>query len=167
MANEQIPYMSGTDLIARTKKDRAEFAKLWSGLTESQMTQRPGPQEDWSVKDLIVHIVWWENYMINRIGKIIAGTDSPGERSLEEINAEVLNENKDRTLEDVISDFETNLQRLEIFIAGLTDEQINNADAVDYGGRQLLKFLISDTFGHYDVHRPDLEVYIQEVTNNM
>jgi len=166
MVKEEITYMSGRDLIARTKIDRAEFANLWSGLSEAQMTQHPGPQEDWSVKDLIVHITWWENYMINRIGKIIAGTDSPGNRSLDEMNAQILEENKDRALEDVLAEFTLNVERLEAFITGLTDEQINNADAVDYGGKQLLKFLISDTFGHYGVHRPDLETYVQKITNN-
>ena len=162
---DEITFMSGKDLIARTKKDRAEFAGLWSGLTESQMTQLPGPQEDWSVKDLIVHMTWWENYMIDRIGKIVAGTDEARKLDLDEINAKILDENKDRTLEDVVSEFDANLQRLETFIEGLTDEQINNADAVDYGGRQLLKFLISDTFGHYGVHRPDLERYSQQISD--
>jgi hypothetical protein len=164
MANEEITYMSGEDLLRRIRQDRAEFAGLWAGLSESQMTQRPGVQDDWSVKDLIVHMTWWENYMIGRIGKIIAGTDKPGNQELDDINAQILEVNKDRLLQDVVAEFDANMQRLETFITGLTDEQINDADAVDYGGRQLLKFLISDTFGHYGVHRPDLERYTQQIS---
>jgi hypothetical protein len=167
MMDEKINYMSGIDLLARVKKDRTEFASLWAGLTEAQVLQRPGPQDDWSVKDLIAHITYWENYMIERIGKIIAGTDSPGNRELDDINAQLFEDNKDRTLDDITSDFDANLQRLESFITGLTDEQINDAGAVDYGGKQLLKFLISDTFGHYGMHQPDLEGYVKQVTDNM
>jgi len=163
MSENEITYMSGKDLIARTKKDRADFASLWNGLTEAQMTQVPGPQDDWSVKDLILHIIWWENYMVERIGKIVAGTDEAKKLDLDEINAEILENNKDRPLPEVLTDFENNLAGVESLILGLTDEQINDADAVDYGGRQLLKFLISDTFGHYGTHRPDLEQYIQQI----
>lgn len=165
MSEEQITYMSGADLLERVRQDRAEFASLWSGLTVSQMTHRPGPQDDWSVKDLIAHITWWENYMIGRIGKIIAGTDSPGTQELDEMNVQIFEDNKERSLDDILSDFDANLQHLETFITGLTDKQINDADAVDYGGRQLLKFLISDTFGHYGTHRPDLTGYVQQVTD--
>ena len=160
MTEEQITHMSGTDLLEKVKQDRAEFATLWDGLSETQVTQRPGPQSDWSVKDLIAHIVWWENYMVDRIGRIIAGTDKSVNRDLDETNAEVFEENKDRALDGVLADFDNNIQRLESFIAGLSDEQINDPDAVDYGGRQLLKFIISDTFGHYGTHRPDLERYV-------
>ena len=163
MSQNEITYMSGNDLLKRTRQDRADFASLWNGLTESQMTQYPGPQHDWSVKDLIVHIIWWENYMVERIGKIVAGTDEATNLDLDEINAEILEDNKDRPLAEVLADFENNLAGVEALIISLTDEQINNADAVDYGGRQLLKFLMSDTFGHYAVHRPDLEAYVGQI----
>jgi len=163
--SKEITYMTGSDLIARAKQDRAEFASLWADLSEEQMIQHPGVQEDWSVKDLMVHIVWWENYMIERIGNIVAGTDKPVKSDLDQTNAKVFEDNKDRTLEDVTSEFDSNLQRVETLISGLTDEQINNPDAVAYGGRQLLKFLISDTFGHYGKHRPDLERYVQSLNN--
>lgn len=161
MSEEQITYMTGEELLERVRQDRASFAGLWSGLTEVQMTHRPGVQPDWSVKDLIAHIVWWENYMIDRIGKIIEGTDKPVQRDFNEINAEVFAENKDRPLDDILTEFDNNLPLLEELINSLTNEQINNPDAVQYGGRQLLKFLISDTFGHYNKHRVGLERYVK------
>ncbi len=163
MAGNEITYMSGKDLLARVRHDRADFAKLWDGLTDAQMKQYPGPQDDWSVKDLIVHIIWWENYMVERVGNIVAGTDKPRQLDLDQMNAEILEDNKDRPLAEVLADFENNLAGVEGLIESLTDEQINDADAVDYGGRQLLKFLISDTFGHYGVHRPDFEQYVKQI----
>ena len=46
-------HMAPRDLLERIRKDRAALAALWDGLTEEQMVRRPGPQEDWSVRDLI------------------------------------------------------------------------------------------------------------------
>lgn len=163
MAEKPIEYMSGADLLARVRQDRAAFAGLWDGLTDAQLTQRPGVQDDWSVKDLMAHIVWWENYMIERIGKIVAGTDKPAQGDLDQTNAEILAGNNKRELADVVADFDNNLRQVETLITSLTDEQINDPAAVDYGGRQLLKFLISDTFGHYGTHQPDLERYVNSL----
>ena len=45
--------MTSYDLLEKIRQDRAGLALLWSGLTEEQMMQRPGPQADWSVKDIL------------------------------------------------------------------------------------------------------------------
>ena len=34
---------------------RALLSSQWEGLSEEQMTQRPGPHPEWSVKDIIAH----------------------------------------------------------------------------------------------------------------
>ena len=60
MSEDWITYMTADDLLARAGSERADLAALWQGLNREQMTRRPGPQPDWSVKDLIAHITWWE-----------------------------------------------------------------------------------------------------------
>jgi hypothetical protein len=59
--------MTPHDLLAQIRKDRAAMAKLWGCLTEEQMTHRPGPQADWSVKDLIAHMTWWESFIMEGV----------------------------------------------------------------------------------------------------
>ena len=55
-----------TAVLERIRKDREVLAALWGGLTEERMVRHPGPQEDWSVKDLIAHTMWWEDFILQR-----------------------------------------------------------------------------------------------------
>jgi hypothetical protein len=59
--------MNKAELIEAIRSERAELEALWAGATEEQMTRRPGPQADWSVKDLIAHLVSWEQKLAGAI----------------------------------------------------------------------------------------------------
>lgn len=164
MADEFITHMAKAALIARIRQDRAEFAGLWKDLTPEQMTRRPGPQSDWSVKDLIAHMVFWENLMVGNIHKLLVGEPPTPSRDIDIINAEVFEVNKDRTLEDVLSEWDSNLARVEAAIAALIDEQINDPAAFsNQGGDPLLYHIIGNTFGHIGDHRADLLRYVESL----
>lgn len=72
---DEITFMTQKDLLTRIHSDRQSFSILWQNLTDEQMTQYPGSQEDWSVKDLIAHVVWWEDFMMKRINDKLSGGD--------------------------------------------------------------------------------------------
>lgn len=160
---EKINYMKQVDLLNRIRIDRVSFAILWENLTDEQMTQRPGPQDDWSVKDLIVHIIWWENFMIKRIKDRLSGGEGKRNETIDNLNASIFEDNKDRALADVLAEFEANLLKVETFVASLSDEQINDTDVINIKGEELLHYLIGDTFGHYNSHRDDLQRFVDNV----
>lgn len=162
---EKITYITQTDLLERIQTDRSSFASLWENLSDTQMTERPGPQNDWSVKDLIAHIVWWENTVMSRVKNILAGKDATRSETIDEINERVFQENKDRELSIILSEFNANLPKLESLISRLSDEQINDPNLVNIKDRALRDYLIGDTFGHYDMHREDLQHFVESFDN--
>ena len=157
-----VDYKKKDDLLARIRKDRAAFAAVWAGLSDAQMTKRPGVQDDWSVKDLIAHIVWWENLMLENV---IAVKNNSAYHMIYDIdaqNAEVFAAHQDDNLADVRAAFEANLAQLEEHIGALTEAQINDTRLPKY---PLLDHIIGDTYGHYEGHWADLERYTNQVKN--
>lgn len=73
---------------------------------------------------------------------------------------QIFKENKDRALSDILAEFENNLPIVETFVSQFTDEQINDATVINISDEALLHYLIGDTFGHYDMHRNDLQSYV-------
>ena len=65
------------------------------------MTRRPGPQPDWSVKDVIAHITWWESAMTNWVSRALTGEMLARTETPDEINARVYADNRDMPLETV------------------------------------------------------------------
>lgn len=158
--SDKTPFMKKDDLLARIGTDRASFAALWNGLSQEQMLQRPGVQEDWSVKDLIAHIIWWENHMIDNVIAAKNSSDYQMVYDIDAQNADIFEAHKDHDLDDVLAAFEANLARLEEHIGNLTEGQINTTQLPKY---PLLDHIIGDTFGHYKSHRADMECYANQL----
>ena len=158
-----ITYMSGDDLLERARRERAELEALWLGLDNEELTRRPGPHPEWSVKDIIAHITWWEQTATNWVsraltGELLARTETP-----DEINARVFADNHDLPLNTVLEMFEVSFPPLEALINRLSDEEINDAEVCDIRGMPLLYFLVGNTFAHYADHVDDLRAYVDSL----
>lgn len=152
--------MSPSELWTAIQKGRAAYSAVYAGLSDEQMTRRPGAQHDWSVKDQIAHLTWWEDYAIVRSGIMLAGEPFSKLSDYDAINAQVFAFNKDLSLTDVLAAFAINLKRLESLSLGISEEQLN-----DKAGKSEPPYwlLVTDTFEHYAEHQPDLERYINSL----
>jgi hypothetical protein len=160
-----ITSMTPQELLARIRRDREALAALWSGLDEGQMVRRPGPQEDWSVKDLIAHITWWESYLLERVMELVGGAGFKPYEDVDALNARAYQQHKDTPLDEVLAAFEASWPRWEALISSLTTEQISTpAYYRTSRGVALLPILAAGTFNHYPDHTPDLRAYVERLT---
>ena len=158
---EFITYMGADELLDRASRERAELAILWQGLTEAQMILRPGPQQDWSVKDVIAHITWWEQAMVNWVSRAVSGELFTRTETTEELNARVYTDNRDLPLDVVLDAFDKSFLPVAGLLRRLDDEQINDPEVCDIRDMPLLYFLVGNTFGHYADHVHDLQAYVE------
>ena len=159
-----ITYMDGDDLLERARRERAELAALWQGLSHEQMTRRPGPHSEWSVKDIIAHITWWEQSATNWVSRALTGEMLARTETPDEINARVFHDNRDLPLDTVLEMFEASFAPLEQLLGRMTDEEINDADICDIRGMPLLYLLVGNTFAHYADHVDELRAYAESLT---
>ena len=158
-------HITSRDLLERIREDRESLAALWGDLTEEQMTCYPGPQEDWSVKDLIAHVTWWESFIMEGVASLMRGEKSEPSEHHDILNQRVHERNKDRPLGDLLADFDANWPKLEALVTSLNDEQINSpAYYPTYDGIALLPILGAGTFSHYPAHLTDLRAYITKLS---
>jgi hypothetical protein len=156
--------MTAREVLDQIRKGREALAALWGGLTEEQMVRRPGPQEDWSVKDLIAHVTWWESFILKRVTDLINGAKSEPAEHQDVLNARAYERHKDSPLAEVLAAFDANWPKLEALISSLSDEQINTpAYYRTYDGIALLPVLRAGTFSHYPGHITDLCAYVERL----
>ena len=125
MTADDNPHMTPHSLLDRIHRDREALAALWRGLTEEQMVHRPGPQEDWSVKDLVAHVTAWESFILERMTDLVNGEKSEPAEHQDVLNARAYEQHKDSPLADVLAAFDANWPKLEALVSSLNDEQIN------------------------------------------
>ncbi|HET9980992.1 MAG TPA: maleylpyruvate isomerase N-terminal domain-containing protein [Ktedonobacterales bacterium] len=133
---------------------RAEHARLdalLAGIPDEQFIQ-PGAFGEWSVKDMLAHITFWEQRLIAYLNGARESLIQPGEdeqAGIDRINAGVLVANRDRPLADVRESFASSYQQTLALVESLGDDALAQ--------EQLFGLIAGDTFGHYREHIKMLE----------
>jgi uncharacterized damage-inducible protein DinB len=128
-------------LLDEIRRMHGELEAAIAPLTEAQMTQ-PGVNGEWSVKDTLAHITWWEGHMLRtlRTGHEELGPDILTEQK----NAEVFAANRDRPLAEARAEFEASYQEVLAALEGWPAEALAQDETYEEIGW--------DTFKHYPEH---------------
>jgi uncharacterized protein (TIGR03083 family) len=124
------------------------WRQLWNtvGVAGPRDLDRPGPDGGWSVKDVLGHIAYWEEYCLSRMhgaGASVSGGD------VDRINAEQVAARHDLPPEQVRADLERIHAELLNAIHDLSPDQLEEGTAP--GG-----WIAANTWEHYDEHRDQI-----------
>ncbi len=129
---------------------------------------RPGIIGEWSVQDLVAHIVVHEQRMLEWMAARLRG-DTPAlpqpyampDDALAQLNEAIYQENRSRTLGDVLHDLdETHSQALALV------EEAREEDLVDVrrfrllGGEPLWRAVAANTYEHYEEHGKEIHAWL-------
>ena len=115
--------MDRKELLDQMVAGRQQFKTTLTHLTDAEMTA-PLLLENWSVKDMLAHIAWWEMrvlviYNASLKGEIPEPIFDGG--SIDELNARIYAEQHDRDLADVIQEEEQAYQSLLSLVQNAPD----------------------------------------------
>lgn len=146
--------MRREDLRARID-DR--WAALWSTLESVPEGRRTEPDAVgfWTVKDLVGHIAWWDDFARETGETIIAGQPEPA-HDTEAINVRVYAERRDWSWEQAVAEAEAVHARLLELVARMP-EVIPAAGVED---------IADDCYDHYHEHIADLTAWLARDTGS-
>lgn len=145
------------ELIRKLESSREEFSASIEGLPEEAYIET-GILDNWSLKDILAHLTMWEAQVITLLFRAYTkpkpGTVHFGQETTDELNERWFNQNKDRTLEQVLDDFEgvrnQTIRRLEDF----SEKDLFNVKAFDWlDGQALWQWIAEETYEHEEDHR--------------
>lgn len=140
--------MTRDQLLDRIETAWQAFRSSYAGLPEERLLQ-PGVTGDWSVKDTIAHVSWWEDEALTHLPHILAGRRPPRYSvtygGIDAFNALMTERKRDLALADVLAHADETHERLLGFVQTVPDDQI----AVETRFRRRLRL---DTYGHYPIH---------------
>ena len=127
-----------------------------AALSEAQMTQ-PGVMGEWTVKDVLAHVAWWERHLLRtlRAGHdeldemVTEGTDS--RQVTDRANAEVFATNRDRSLDDVLAEFRAAHAEMLAALASWPEDELARDEVYEAIGW--------DTFRHYPDHTATIQAW--------
>jgi len=154
------------ELLESIHTTRYDLEKKFSKLTPEQMVW-PGSMDDWSVKDILAHLVDWEQRFIGWYRAGLQGeipeTPAPGMtwRDLPKLNQEGYERHKNETLEIVLKQFEKSYQECLALIEALTEREIFETQVYEWtGASSLLPWIAANTSSHYNWARRNIRTTV-------
>jgi uncharacterized protein (TIGR03083 family) len=150
-SDEQPQPTRETPIADLMRAEHARLDALLAGVGDEQFVQ-PGAFGEWSVKDMLAHITFWEQRLVAYIDGARESLIQPGEdesAAIGRINAGVLAANRDCPLAEVRAAFASSYRQV------LTLAESLSAD--DLADEELYGLVAGDTFEHYREHIGMLE----------
>ena len=124
------------------------FDASYAGLTDAQMTE-PGVAGDWSVKDLIAHVTWWEEEALTHLPLILTGGRPPRysvtSGGIDAFNTLMAEKKRGLPLAEVLRQRDETHRRLIAYIQSVPEVEF----ARETRFRRRLRL---DTYSHYPSH---------------
>lgn len=117
-----------------------------------------------SIKDIIAHISWYESRIIEAIKEGPSFRDNRDNLSLDEINNEIYEENKDIDIDSVLQNSKLTFEKLINAIKNINDSVLNNAHLIPGMPSNWLpwKGIYANSIDHYYAHKNSLEKWLAE-----
>jgi hypothetical protein len=140
--------MNRQQLLKQLDKAWTAFKASYSGLSDLQLTE-PGVTGQWSVKDIIAHVTWWEEEALKHLPLIIAGGRPPRYSiqygGIDAFNAQMTEQKRGLSLADVLRQQEETHRRLIAYVQSAPEEPLMRETRF----RRRLRL---DTYSHYPKH---------------
>ena len=152
------------DIAARVRADRQVWRDLVAEVGRDRMLE-PGPMGAWTFKDLAAHLAAWRNVRIPQIEALGRGEHAPtpawppGLDDDDQINDWFHERDRDRSLDDVLADYDGSFERLAAAIEAVPEEVARDPNALpDFDGTALVD---ADFTEHLHVeHLPDVRAWL-------
>lgn len=153
-ANDRVDKLLGKLDAAWTA-----FRESYEDLTDDQLLE-PGVTGEWSVRDLIAHVTWWDEEAITHLPLILDGGGPPRYSvkygGIDAFNALMTEQKRDLSLDEVQQEFQETHQRLVDYLLSLPPAEIMSNE-------RFKRRLRLDTYGHYPIHTADIREWRERI----
>ena len=155
------PPTSKQDVLGLIATHRGRIAELADRLDDDQFARVPGPQPDRSAKDLLMHLVWWEQSMMSRVLMVRAGVEAAPIDDVDAINEQIHAVHRDLAPALVRETFRVSGERLVAFIEALAWAELDGGLRI--GDTPVGYLVAGTTFGHCARHAESLARFVGEL----
>ena len=128
------------------------FQESYAGLSDEELLI-PGVTGEWSVRDLIAHVTWWDEEALTHLPLILDGGRPPRYSvtygGIDAFNSLMTERKRDLSLAEVRDELEQTHRRLVDYLQSLPSERV-------LANERFKRRLRLDTYGHYPIHTADI-----------
>lgn len=146
---------SKAELLNAIDRERSALNTLLATLTPEQMAM-PGVVGEWSVKDVLAHLVEWEQMVLGWYGAGLRGETpqlpAPGYNwsQTPQLNQLIYEKHRDRPLDEVLAQYQSSHAEIMAVIRQLPDDELFGMQKYAWTSNNTLgAYFVSATSSHY------------------
>ncbi len=154
--------MNKDEVITRVRTERSRWNDIIAHIDDDLML-KPGVEGDWSAKDVLAHVIWYEREIIGLLrARAFVGSDLWA-LPLDERNAGVHAETKSMTLEEVRAESERVFPELLEQLEALPEDAYGDPSSFPGMPAEWEPWFIiaGNTFNHYPDHIESLRQLLE------
>ncbi len=154
--------MNKGEVITRVRTERSRWNDIIAHIDDDLML-KPGVEGDWSAKDILAHVIWYEREMVGLLrARAFVGSDLWA-LPLDERNAGVHEETKSMTLEEVRAESERVFPDLLEQLEALPEDAYSDPSSFPGMPAEWEPWFIiaGNTFNHYPDHTESLRQLLE------
>ena len=162
--------MTKAELLERIRAARAEWEAALAAVPAERMTE-PGAAGEWSVKDVLAHVSYWEDWQADQLEGLLRGETAmvtrqgtpPGALSddTDERNAAIYTLYRERPLPEARDMARQSYPRLLALVEQVTEEALNDRQTYAWTfGYPVWRMIAGNTYTHHPVHAADLRAWL-------
>jgi hypothetical protein len=158
--------MTGARLASILQTERTQWNALLAQVSLDRM-EIPGVEGEWSVKQLVAHLTWYEQAILEGARQVLSTGTFTRRRvtGLDEQNTQIAAESRTRPAGDVLAEADEVFGQLLALVAALPEDILNDPqllglpeDLVPWMG------VANNSYAHYRQHEPALRAWLGQPT---
>lgn len=157
--------------IEQVAAERAAWQALLAEIGTERM-EEPGPMGDWTFKDLVAHLWFWQDRTLARLaagpgqlGKPMPWPPEMGDEDeisdWDEVNAWIRDQYRNLPLFDVLQMHDQQFQQVADLLASMPDEHLLVPGAFGYPGMEQVAMVDAEFFDHFhDEHEAAVRAWL-------
>ena len=155
--------MNRKELIDKILASRAQLEEALGQISNERMLMVILHGE-WSVKDLIGHLGFWESRIASLFPLLKAEKTPEPFKDIDALNSQAIDEMRTLSLADVRRLEKSAYQKILALIKEASDPELFDPDHFAWTEGRCFEEIISDnTSGHYEEHLPELQAWLKRV----
>jgi hypothetical protein len=159
--------MNKMELLESLEDSRQELVEMLENLPDAALLE-PGVSGNWSIKDILTHLTYWEGQTVTLLFQAMRGMEKPttvhfGDESVDALNERWHAQSQGRPFDVIWNDF--------IGVRKQTIRRINEMDEKDLvtagrftwmKGVPLIELVITDTIEHEEEHADQIREWLDQ-----
>ena len=157
--------MNRDEILDELDRVREELLVALEPLPDEALLQ-PGVMGEWTMADILAHLVAWESEMVTALLRIDQGKTPTrlvdAFADVDGYNASRYRENKGRDLDRIFEDLHGVRVQLEEWLTEFSDKDLNDPKRHSWSkGLPLWHIIAENSFRHETQHLPDIKAFAQ------